>query len=256
MKDLTEKVYEKAVEEERVRQDKKKRIEKIVTTKTRSSKLWMELLGHEEFEIGKKKKNLRLRLQELNGEENVEEDVEEPDGEEDIEEDVEFAPGPGEGPSGLSVGRGPVDWARDKLQCCREDAILLVSAKEVEFTICAFHRIFLEKGSGGLEVPPLKEAGFPGVGAFFRFGDTIFMQLNVGDTVPAMSAKEVPVNPEWEEPYTLIMTCEGITWDYAATNRDHLIHHGPREVYQGILSGKPSLWNKARADLWKKKYLV
>ena len=238
LKDLTEKVFEKAVEEDRVRKDKKRNIV-IVTTKTRSSKLWMELLGNDDFKIGKKKKNLRLRLEALNGEEDI---VPEFD--------------PGEGPSGLSVGRGPVDWARDKLRCCREDAILLVSAKEVTFTICAFHMIFMEEASGGLEIPALKEVGFPGVGMFFRFGNSIFLQLKIGDTVPAMSAKEVPVNPDWEEPYILIMTCKGITWEYAASNRDHLILLGPREVHQGILSGKPSLWKKARADLWKKKHSI
>ena len=64
LKDLTEKVYEKAVEEDRVRKDKKRNIV-IVTTKTRSSKLWMELLGNDDFKIGKKKKNLRLRLEDL-----------------------------------------------------------------------------------------------------------------------------------------------------------------------------------------------
>ena len=165
LKDLTEKVYEKAVEEDRVRKDKKRNIV-IVTTKTRSSKLWMELLGNDDFKIGKKKKNLRLRLEALNGEEDI---VPEFD--------------PGEGPSGLSVGRGPVDWARDKLQCCREDAILLVTAKEVTFTICAFHMIFMEEASGGLEIPALKEVGFPGVGMFFRFGNSIFLQPKIGDTV-------------------------------------------------------------------------
>jgi hypothetical protein len=139
-------------------------------SKTRSSKRWMELLGNDDFKIGKKKNNLRLRLEALNGEEDI---VPEFD--------------PGEGPSGLSVGRGPVDWARDKLQCCREDAIMLVTAKEVTFTICAFQMIFMEEASGGLEIPALKEVGFPGVGMFFRFGNSIFLQLKIGDTVPAMS---------------------------------------------------------------------
>ena len=54
IKELTDKVFEKAVQEDRVRKDEGNNIV-IVTTKTRSSKLWKELLGNDNFKIGKKK---------------------------------------------------------------------------------------------------------------------------------------------------------------------------------------------------------
>ena len=164
---------------------------------------------------------------------------------EDSEEDSR------EGASGLS--RGPVDWTRDQLPCLRNDAILFASALEITF--CALQKIFLVDGSGSLEIPAVEEVGFPGVGFNFRFGSSILVQLRHGDTFPANSVKEIPVNPEWEEPYCLIMECGGVMWDEMAINRDHLILLGPRAVHQGVLRKKPSLWNKETEDkFWERKY--
>ena len=64
---------------------------------------------------------------------------------------------PREGTSGLA--RGPLDWTRDQLPCCRDNAILFVSALEVKFTICALQKIFLVDKSGGLGFPSLEDVG-------------------------------------------------------------------------------------------------
>ena len=126
---------------------------------------------------------------------------------------------------------------------------------EVRITICSIEKKFIEKGKGGIEVPALEKAGFPGVKGFFKFGETIFIQLTLGEDLSANSVTQIPVGGDWEEPYSLLLECQGVTWRYLASNRDHLILLGPKDLHQGIFSQKQSLWSKASMDeLLKKKY--
>ena len=65
----------------------------------------------------------------------------------------------------------------------------------------------------------------------------------------------MPINKSWRTPYSVLMKSGEITWHVIADNLVHLIIIGPKEVYQGWMTGKPKKWDKAgREELWKKSY--
>ena len=79
-----------------------------------------------------------------------------------------------------SLRRIDLDLMGNSLSACppfaAKSGMLIVTAIPIEIVICTVETKFMEKASGSLEVPipDLSELpGFHGIGASFRFGDTI-----------------------------------------------------------------------------------